>query len=245
MNDRIDMTGQSFGKWTVLQYAGNQRWECICVCGARRERDGRSLRSGRSLSCKRCSLAEKHPRTTHGKSRTRLHRIWLGMRRRCLQESDSAYPRYGGRGITIDRSWDAFDLFYRWAVASGYRDDLTLDRKNNDGPYSPENCRWATYREQNRNYSRVVYVEYNGRQVPLIDLAERFGLNPHTVRQRIQRYGWTVERAITTPSPQRATITVDGRDVLLNEACEDAGLSPWMVRKRLARGWSIAKALLP
>ncbi len=115
--------------------------------------------------------------------------------------------------ITIDESWDAFDSFYQWAVTSGYRDDLTLDRKNNDGPYSPANCRWATYREQNRNYSRVVYVEYEGLRVPLIDLAERFGLNPYTVRQRIQRYGWTVEQAITTPSPRKATITIDGGEV--------------------------------
>lgn len=245
MNSMIDITGQTFGKWSVMHYVGSGRWKCVCSCGAERTRDGRSIRTGRSVSCKRCSLLEKHPRTTHGKSRTRMHRIWLGMRRRCLQETDAAYPRYGGRGIAIDPSWEKFSAFREWALANGYGDNLTLDRIDNNGPYSPANCRWATYAQQNRNYSRVVYVEYEGKTTPLIELSERFGLSPHTVRQRIQRYGWSVECAISTPSPRKATVTIGGKEVLLSDACEMANLSPWMVRKRLARGWTIEEALKP
>jgi hypothetical protein len=245
MNERIDITGQTFGKWTALEYAGNQRWKCRCACGAERTRDGRSLRLCRSVSCKRCSLAEKHPRTTHGHARTRLHRIWLGMRRRCLNTDDAAFRRYGARGIVIDPAWNDFTAFHAWAIANGYLDHLTLDRRNNDGPYSPINCRWATHAQQNRNYSRVIYVDYNGKREPLIDLAERFGLNPATLRQRVQRFGWDIERALNTPAPTKATITIGGQPMLLNEACSAAGLSKWMVRKRLARGWSIEEALKP
>ncbi len=97
MNDFIDMTGKSFGNGRFCNMLEIRAGNAFAFVEQSENRCGNSLRMGRSLSCKRCSLAEKHPRTTHGKSRTRLHRIWLGMRRRCFRENDSAYPRYGGR----------------------------------------------------------------------------------------------------------------------------------------------------
>lgn len=195
----IDLAGKRFGKWTVLSHRSGQKWLCRCECGAELERDGASLRHGRSRSCLPCARLEHSGVRTHGQSRKRLHRIWCGMRGRCNNQRSPVYPRYGGRGIAICAEWDSFVSFSDWAMANGYGPKLTIDRRDNDGPYSPENCRWATQREQNRNYSRVRMVEYRGERLPVIELAERVGLKPYTLRQRLYRFGWDIEKAVTTP----------------------------------------------
>lgn len=196
MSARIEMTGMTFGSWFVVEYAGRRTWMCRCNCGRTANVDGKSLRRGHSISCRPCSSTFRPAARTHGARQTRLYNIWCGMKRRCLNETDAAYPRYGGRGIVICDDWLTFKPFSDWALANGYADNLTIDRRDNDKGYSPENCRWATYREQNRNYSRVRYVEFKGERVAVIDLAERFGIKPYTLRQRLFRRGWSVEKAI-------------------------------------------------
>lgn len=201
MNARIDLSGQRFGRWTVHAYAKDQRWSCECDCGLTAAVDGRSLRSKRSQGCIACHIAIDRPTETHGGKHSRLYNIWCGMKERCYRPTSGAYSRYGGRGIEICEEWlDDFAAFRIWAEANGYQPNLTIDRRDNDGHYSPSNCRWATKAEQNRNHSRVHMVEVDGQKVPLIDLAEKAGLKPYTVRQRIFRMGWSVERALTTPA---------------------------------------------
>lgn len=218
MTRRIDLSGKRFGRWTVLDYVGGQCWRCRCKCGAEHTVDGRSLRAGRSNGCIRCHTAKGHQRK-HGGTNTRLYAIWCHIKGRCQTPSNAAYDRYGGRGISVCPEWsDSFLQFKRWADANGYRSDLTIDRVDNDGNHEPSNCRWATKAEQNRNYSRVRYVAINGERVPLIDLAERAGLKPYTVRQRIYRMGWSVEKALTTPVRGQAlkeiiTFTVEQRNI--------------------------------
>ncbi len=136
----------------------------------------------------------------HGQKRTRLYAIWSGMIARCENPKERAYPRYGGRGIAIHPAWRVdFLEFKSWAEANGYADHLTLDRKDNDGPYAPLNCRWATYIEQNRNRRDNKPVIYKGETVLIPVLAERHGLPADIVKNRIARYGWTIESALTTP----------------------------------------------
>lgn len=198
MSEFINIAGQTYGEWTAVSYASNGKWACRCSCGALKTIEGASLRGSKSRSCQSCARRANPHRRTHGASGSKLYQVWLGMRRRCLNEGDGAYARYGGRGITVCAEWaNSFETFRQWAETAGYAVGLTLDRRNNDGPYSPDNCRWATYAQQNRNYSRTRMVEFEGKTVPVIDLAERFGIKPHTLRQRIFRYGWTVERAIS------------------------------------------------
>lgn len=202
MNARIDITGRRFGRWIVLSHEGGRRWNCRCKCGTERSVDVGSLRAGTSSGCIRCR--EIKGRRTHGQSNTRLYNIWCGIKRRCLNPSDAAFGRYGGRGITICDAWrDCFEPFSAWALANGYADHLTIDRIDNDRGYQPGNCRWATYAEQNRNYGRNRPVEHNGRVGLIGDFAAEHGLPADIVKNRVHRYGWTMEAALSTPVKSR------------------------------------------
>ncbi len=158
MGKLIDLTGRRFGRLTVvgrggLEMNGAIRWVCKCDCGQGVSVRGEALRKGITQSCG-CLHSESVAArsTTHGLRKTRLYRIWANMKDRCLNRNTRSYSYYGGRGITICEEWkNDFQAFYDWAMANGYRDDLSIDRIDNDKGYSPNNCRWATHSEQMYN----------------------------------------------------------------------------------------------
>lgn len=215
MSTLLDLTGHRFGRWLAISRMPPRSWHCRCDCGTERAVDGGSLRTGRSLGCIGCHPGRGN-RRTHGGCKTRLYTIWTRMRGRCENPSDPAFPRYGGRGIGVCEAWADFAAFRAWAESAGYGDDISIDRIDNDQGYAPGNCRWATPTEQNRNRRDNRRVNYRGESLLASELAERHGLPADVVKNRVWRYRWDVERAISTPVEPRAkavSFTVERRNI--------------------------------
>lgn len=195
-----DLSGSRFENLVVLSRAddiilssGRRKtaWLCICDCGRRTTVAAENLVTGHTRSCG-CSARK------HGYARKeRLYAIWVGMRQRCRDKKAKNYPHYGGRGIAICPEWDDYAAFREWAVSAGYQDDLTIDRIDVNGNYCPENCRWATVKDQANNTTRNRVITYRGEKMSMSRWAERLGISYEAMNRRIHR-GWSMERIEST-----------------------------------------------
>jgi len=193
MGFQTDLTGQRFGRLTVLGYAGknNQNramWNCRCECGNEVIARTDNLKSGDKKSCG-CLNNERRSQwciarnTTHGKAHTRLYRVWCAMRQRCKDKKLPEYKNYGGRGVRVCTEWENdFQAFYDWAMANGYdktapHGKCTIDRIDVNGDYSPENCRFADTYQQARNKRNNRYITHNGITMLQTDWARHYGKN--------------------------------------------------------------------
>ena len=132
----------------------------------------------------------------HGKKHTRIYGIWCAMKGRCANKHHKSFKHYGGRGIKVCDEWQKdFLKFFVWANENGYADGLTIDRIDINGNYEPGNCRWVSYKQQNRNYSRNHLITFNGETLCLSDMAEKYGINKARLHHRLS-HGWSIERAL-------------------------------------------------
>jgi hypothetical protein len=197
------MLGLRFGRLTVMnrgEKTGRHRgayWSCQCDCGNCITVRGDLLKRGntKSCGCLHDELCAKRL-TKHGlyHKYNRLYNIWSQMLQRCENKKNTNYRWYGGRGIIVCAEWHTFPSFYKWAIANGYTDSLSIDRINNDGNYEPSNCRWATTKTQHRNTSRNSCLSINGVSKLLCEWSEEKGILTSTIIHRIEK-GWTAERA--------------------------------------------------
>lgn len=153
------LPGMRFNQWLVIAFEGSSKhgdrmFRCCCDCGSERSVSARELFWGGSLSCGHDSRFTGEESKTHGKSETKLYKVWSSMKRRCLSPDDPSYKNYGGRGILICKEWLSFKPFYEWAIKNGYAVGLTIERKNNDSNYEPSNCTWIPKSAQTSNTRR-------------------------------------------------------------------------------------------
>lgn len=254
--------GARFARWTVLhedEPAPTDRWgnrarrvRCRCDCGTESTVLLHNLRTGLSLGCPHCREVHK----THGMSGSREHQTYCGMVARCTNERSPQWPCYGGRGIRVCDRWLGPGGFERFLADMGPRPrGRSLDRIDNDGPYSPENCRWATRRQQARNTRSSWRLPLDGREATLAEVAEIAGVSREAIRLRIGA-GWPLDQLTlprgVEPTHKRAlgeTVniptgvrpargwTYGGVTRRLSEWAADAGLSVTTLAARIRLGW--------
>lgn len=199
-----DLTGKEFGKLTVIGRGdANGRkgvyWNCICQCGNSCTVHARALVSGHTKSCGCYNVEIASLPKTHGLCHTNEHAIWKAMRQRCKNKNASNYYRYGGRGIKICEEWNLFEAFYKWCIESGFEAGMTIDRIDNNGNYSPENCRWADRITQGNNKSNNKKIVYRGVPLSLNQIERMTGIDRRTIAYRVKS-GWDAEKIVNTPA---------------------------------------------
>lgn len=202
---RKNLVGQKFHRLTVLEFAeminGDSYFWCECECGNRKKIRGYELTNGGIKSCG-CLLIEwlREAKKKHGMSRTVEYRTYGRMLERCNNPNHSNYFNYGGRGIFVCDRWQGKDGFTNFFSDMGQRPGkgYSIDRIDNNGPYSPDNCRWVTQKEQNSNYRQNLNIEIDGIIKNATAWAETYGISRDVIYNRIQK-GWDARRAVITP----------------------------------------------
>lgn len=205
--------GDRFGRLVIIKETYSSRYGkhstkrnfiCLCDCGVVKTVQLEKLvrRHFRTQSCG-CYARNQSAKILfkHGNSGTRLYQIWSAMKSRCFCETDYHYKWYGARGILVFKQWaDDYMVFHNWAMSNGYSDGLTIERKNVDGDYCPDNCTWTPLTLQARNTRTNHRITYNGDTRCLAEWSEILGISYSMLSQRISVYGWSFEEAISIPS---------------------------------------------
>lgn len=213
----VDHTGEKHGKLTAVKYLGinkNYSYKKVhyylfeCECGNEIIARYDNVKNGKTTSCGCVAMEMLIERsTTHLLCHTRLYRIYYKIIMRCYNKADQKYPLYGGRGIRMCDEWlerdenrvsPGFLNFYNWAMENGYEDKLSIDRIDVDGPYCPENCRWADNKMQTNNQQRTLYIYYRGWIFPIKIWSEITGISTNTIMNRIDK-GWSIEQVLRIP----------------------------------------------
>ena len=202
---QYDLTNKKFGKLTVLKRAdkktkhGDAYWECICDCGNICIRDSYNLRNNIMPKCNECAKIEIGNKNRKYKYRNkRLYRVYTNIKTRCFNNNNQDFIRYGKRNISICKEWlgtNGFSNFQDWALNNGYKDNLTIDRINNDGNYEPSNCRWVDRTIQSNNRRTNLILEYNNKKDTLANWSRTLNIPYYYIQYRIYK-GKNIEQII-------------------------------------------------
>lgn len=202
------MTGKTFNRLTVVKRSHVDKdnfivWECICACGNTHFARAYPLKMGSIKSCG-CLNNELRNirRTTHGLSKLPIYKVWKSMKSRCYRLTDTRYSRYGGRGIKVCDEWlNSPIAFIEWAMKNGYVEGLSIDRRDNNGNYTPVNCRFVSIAVNNRNSSSTHLTKEDIKAIKSchsggmmqIDIAPKFGISQQTVSKIVNNKSWRDE----------------------------------------------------
>ena len=244
--------GKRYGRLTVISFncylkkphGVEKRFNCICECGGKTVSTMHNLRQGIAKSCG-CERTKKllARQVTHGKTHTKEYRIWQGIMRRCTDATFPAWPRYGGRGITVCDRWRSSFQTFLDDMGCKPDGDYSVERIDNDKGYSPENCKWADRAEQSRNKCTNRWIEVEGKRLVMTDWAKASGASIGRIRDRIDKLGWSEVDAVSKPRVQYRKLTKDGVSMTVPEWSKALGLKYRTIRGRLDRGWSENDAL--
>ncbi|MCX8129756.1 MAG: hypothetical protein N3I35_06620 [Clostridia bacterium] len=242
-----DLTGKKFGRWTAISFDGIKNkhtfWECKCDCGNTKSVDASVLRRGDSLSCG-CLRSEIISNRTKKWVEGRLEQIYRNMKNRCYNHNVKAYKNYGGRGIKVCEDWlkDGMN-FQEWALANGYAENLTIERKDVNKDYEPSNCVWVSMKEQQNNRRDNKKVKYKGKIVTISQLSEITGILDKTL------YYWKekgcLKEKLSNGKIEAKKYLFNGELKTLRELSEQHGLDEKLVRNRMRRGWNLKDSLQP
>lgn len=204
-----DLTGYVFSDLTVLQYAGslhgNSRWKCFCKCGNTKTVIGGHLTSGHTKSCGCLSVRKLVARSkTHGATargnKWREYGVWRAMLDRCSNPKNKHYNDYGGRGISVCERWKSSFENFLSDMGGRFADGMTIERDDVNGNYYPENCRLATSLEQSQNKRNSHFLLFRGKSQCVSAWARELGIQAGTIYVRINKLGWSVDMALSTPA---------------------------------------------
>lgn len=209
---KMNLLNQRFGRLTVIgqekSQGGKSAWKCLCDCGNITTVVSTNLTLGKIKSCgciRREQITERN--ITHNLTKSKIYKVWKGIKQRCSNPKHPSYKNYGARGIRVCEEWkENFDGFYQWSIANGYIENkgnqktnlLTIDRIDNDKNYSPDNCRWVDRATQARNKRGNKIIVYKGEKHCLIEWCEILNLSYRRTLGRLDK-GWSAERAFETP----------------------------------------------
>lgn len=251
MTKFIDLSGQKFGRLTVLSFSHkikNKRyyWNCLCNCGIKKLVCRDHLVGGRTKSCG-CLIKEisRKIHTKHGKHGTKVYNTYNSMIRRCTDIKEKSYPRYGGRGITVCKRWlDSFNNFYE-DMGEPPTEKHSIDRINNNGNYEKENCKWSTHIEQCNNRRTNHVIEFNGNKINIKKLSEITKIPYSRLLSRIKS-GLNIELSVNKPyrktsSPHK--ITFNGEVKSLKEWSNTLNIKHSVLYERIFKQkWSVERA---
>jgi hypothetical protein len=214
MPKRLEISGQRFGRLLVIgpAYADKRNqwhWRCLCDCGNETIVFGYNLKSGQTTSC---GCYNKEVISSHKMKGTKAYNRHSQMKQRCSNPKHIHYKDYGGRGITLCEEWQTFEGYWEWAKSNGYDDSLSIERIDVNGNYEPSNCKFIPLAEQPLNTTHNVFITHKGEtkieKEWLRQWSKETGLRLATIKDRIKRYGWTIEEAITIPLRQKRDSTL-------------------------------------